>query len=166
MIKLLPNRLSEVMSDAQLADFERGIKIALDALPKKPVLSNEDYAKIPKKGKIRAKEADLLIRVVRKYPNFLPPTLKVEDVEKDNRLYNQLLGLMSQSLQELQDSMAFLSGLAGGEELNAYSRFISNVRTAAQDGDLQAIQALNEIQHVERSVGGSEVRSKKNPPTS
>jgi hypothetical protein len=165
MIKLLPNRISEVMSDAQLAEFERGIRIALNALPKKPVISNEDYAKIPKKGKIRAKEADLLIRVVRKYPKFLPPSLKVADVEKDNQLSNQLLELKSQSLQELLDSMDFLGGVSGGEELNAYSRFTINVRTAAQDGDSEAIQALNEIQNVERSIGGSKTRSKKNPPT-
>jgi hypothetical protein len=29
--------------------------MALDALPKKTILSNEDYAKIPKKGEARRK---------------------------------------------------------------------------------------------------------------
>jgi hypothetical protein len=160
MAQLLPNRLSEVMSDAQITQFHKGIQMALDALPKKPILSNDDYAKIPKKGKTRAKEADLLIRVVRKYQRFLPATLKMEEVEKDNRLYGQLSELSNHTVQDLFDHLEFLMGLSGGEELNAYSRFISNVRTAAQEADSEAIAALNEIEQIERLTGGGDPRKK------
>ena len=53
MAKLLPNRISETMNEVQIKQFMDGIKMAFDALPKKPVMSKEEYDKISKKGTAR-----------------------------------------------------------------------------------------------------------------
>ena len=161
MSKLLPNRISEVLSEAQIKQFTDGIEMAKSALPKKIPLSNEEYDKIPKKGTAREKEADAMIKIVRKFPKFLPSVLSVEDVEKDNKLYDQVNALYDDHLQPLIDLADFIMGLSGGEEMNAYSRYLENVRAAAHDGDLEGIEALNELEGVERNRGGNS--SKKTP---
>ena len=156
MAKLLPNRISEVMSEAQIKQFIEGIKTAKAALPKKIPLSNEEYDKIPKKGTAREKEADAMIKIVRAFPKFLPSVLSIEDVEKDNMLYDQVNALYDDHLQPLVDLADFIMGLSGGEEMNAYGRYIDNVRSAAKDGDLEAIEAANHLNDIERLRNNSQ----------
>lgn len=153
MAKLLPNRISETMTEAQIKQFQDGIKMAFDALPKKPVLSKDEFDKIPKKGEMRVKEANLKIKVVRKYAKFLPSVLSVEEVEKDNTLHRQVDELYDNHLQPLVELADFVLGLSGGEEINAYSRFTDNVRSAAKDGDTNAIEALNELEAIDKQLG-------------
>lgn len=153
MAKLLPNRISETMSAAQIKQFEDGIKMAFDALPKKPAMSKEEFGKIPKKAENRTKEANLKIKVVRKYPKFLPTVLSLEEVEKDNTLHGQVNTLYDDHLQPLVDLADFVLGLSGGEEMNAYSRFFDNVRQGVKDGDLDAVEALNELEAIDKLLG-------------
>ena len=160
MARLLPNRISEVMTEAQQKQFIAGIKMALEALPKKPILPQDDYDKIPKKGDAREKEADQLVKIVVKYPKFLPNTLSVNDVLNDNTLYDQLNTLMDDHIKALVDVVDFLMGLSGGEELNAYSRFIENVKAGVNDGDEEAVAALNEISAIDRNSGGGPNKKK------
>lgn len=150
MAKLLPNRLSETLTDKQIEQFRTAIQTAIEALPKKPVISNDDFAKIPKKGETRVKEADQMIRVVRNYPQFLPVTLNLEEVEKDNTLYDQIRDLKLSYLKVLEEHIDVLLGISGGEEMNAYGRFTENVKTGAKDNNAAAISALNEIDKVEK----------------
>ena len=152
MAKLLPNRISETMNEVQHKQFMDGIKMAFDALPKKPVMSKEEYDKIPKKGTAREKEADLKIKVVRRYPQFLPTLLPLIEVEKDNTLYDQINELYDNHLQPLVDLSDFLLGVSGGEEMNAYSRFADIVRSAAKDSDPAAIEALNELEAIDKQL--------------
>jgi hypothetical protein len=153
MAKLLPNRISEIMSEAQIKQFQDGITMAFSALPKKPVLDKEDFNKIPKKAEFRIKEANLRIKVVRKYPKFLPTVLTIQDVENDNTLHGQLDKLYDDSLQPLVDLADFVLGLSGGEELNAYSRYADNMRKAKEDGDENAIEAFNEWDAIDKQLG-------------
>lgn len=154
MAKLLPNRISEVMTEAQIQQFIAGVKMALEALPKKPVLSSEEFARLPKKGEAREKEAAQMIRIVRRFPKFLPSSLPLLEVEKDSTLYEQLNTLDDEHLSQLVELMAFLMGLSGAEEMNVYLRFEENVKVAANDGDPDAIEALNMINAVDRNRGG------------
>jgi hypothetical protein len=154
MAKLLANRLSETMTAAQIAQFQRGIQMAMDALPKKPVISNEEYAKIPKKGDARRKWADQMLELVRQFPKYLPTALQCSDVEKDNILNGQIHSLNQLHLRKVVDLVEILEGLSGGEELNAYSRFIENVRTAAKDGQPDAIEAQNQLDDIEHTKTG------------
>lgn len=163
MAKLLPNRISEVMTEAQQTQFIAGIKMALEALPKKPILPQDDYDKIPKKGDAREKEANQLVKIVVKYPKFLPSTLTVTDVLSDNTLYDQLNTLVDDHLQALVDVVDFLMGLSGGEEMNAYSRFIENVKAGVNDGNEEAIAAWNEISAIDRKTPGKTAQTTKVP---
>ena len=153
MAKLLPNRISETMTDAQIKQFQDGIKMAFDALPKKPSMSKEEFDKIPKKAAGRIKEANLRIKVVRKYTKFLPTILPLEEVEKDNTLHGQVDKLYDDHLQPLVELADFVLGLSGGEEMNAYSRYADNVKAAAKDGDPDAIEALNELEAIDKQLG-------------
>lgn len=152
MAKLLPNRISETMTDAQIKQFKDGIKMAYDALPKKPVMSKDEFDKIPKKAEVRIKEANLKIKVVRKYGKFLPTVLPIDEVEKDSILHAQIDKLYDDDLQPLVDLADFILGLSGGEEINAYSRFTENVRSAAKDSDPDAIEALNELDAIDKEL--------------
>jgi uncharacterized protein YcbK (DUF882 family) len=165
MAKLLVNRLSETMTAAQTTQFFKGIQMAMDALPKKPILSNDEFSKIPKKGEARRKEANLMLHIIRRFPQFLPSALTVKDVENDNALYEQLRELSTFQVRKLVELIEVLSGLAGGEEMNAYSRYIENVRSAAKDGNPDAIEALNLIEDVERNKGGGNNRKKPTTPS-
>ncbi len=162
MATLIANRLNETMTAAQIAQFQKGIQMALDALPKRPIVSNEDYDKIPKKGETRRKWAEQILQIARLFPEYVPSALKVEDVERDNTLNTQLHQLNQFHLRRLVESTEFLLGLSGGEELNALSRFIENVRTGAKDGESNAIAALNMIDDVEgNSIGRSKSKKAK-----
>jgi hypothetical protein len=166
MAKLLPNRISETMSDAQLKQFREGIRLAAEALPKKPVMSKEDFDKIPKKAESRSKEANLRIKVVRKFPKFLPPTLSVQDVDNDNVLHEQISALRTDVLMPLMEVADFMLGLSGGEELNAYSRFADNMRKAKDEGDPEAIEAFNDWDAVDRQLNiGSYKKAPADPNT-
>jgi hypothetical protein len=70
MAKLIANLVNETMTAAQIAQFQRGIQMAMDALPKKPILSNEDYAKIPKKGAARRQWANQMLEVAKAFPEI------------------------------------------------------------------------------------------------
>jgi hypothetical protein len=140
MAKLLANRLSETMTAAQTTQFLKGIQMAMDALPKKPIISNDEFSKIPKKGEARRKEANLMLHIIRRFPQFLPLALTLKEVENDNALYEQLRELSLVQVRKLVDLIEFLLGLAGGEEMNAYSRYVENVRSAAQEGNLDAVE--------------------------
>jgi hypothetical protein len=153
MAKLLPNRISETMTDAQIQQFKAGIKMAFDALPKKPVLSKDDFDKIPKKAELRIKEANLRIKVVRKFPKFLPSVLTVQDVDNDNTLHAQVNTLYDDALQPLVDLADFILGLSGGEEMNAYSRYGDTMRKAKDDGDDDAIEAFNAWDAIDKEMG-------------
>ena len=126
--------------------------MAFDALPKKPAMSKDEFDKIPKKAENRSKEASLKIKVARKYPKFLPSVLSIQEVEKDNTLHTQVNTLYDDHLQPLVDLADFVLGLSGGEEMNAYSRFTDNVRSAAKDGDEDAIEALNELDAIDKQL--------------
>ncbi len=152
MAKLLPNRISEIMTDAQLAQFKAGIKMALDALPKKPVIPKDEFDKIPKKAEMRIKEAALKIKVVRKFPKFIPSAISLQDIENDNILHGQLDTLYDDDLQPLVDLADLLLGLSGGEEMNAYSRYIENVRKAKDDGDIDAVDAFNDLEAIDKQL--------------
>jgi hypothetical protein len=154
MVKLLANRISEAMTEAQKTQFLQGIQMAMDALPKKPILSNDEFSRIPKKGEARRKEANLMLHIIRRFPQFLPSALNLQDVEKDNELYEQLRELSLVQVRKLVDLIEFLQGLAGGEEMNAYSRYVDNVRSAAQEGNLDAIEAWNLIENTAVKKGG------------
>lgn len=153
MAKLLPNRISETLSDAQIKQFKAGIEMALNALPKKPVVSKDEFDKIPKKGDLRIKEADLKIKVVQKYPKFLPTALTVQDIQNDNVLHGQLNALFKNDLQTLVDDVLFILGLSGGEELNAYGRYTENVKKAKDDNDVEAIAPLDELDAIDKQLG-------------
>ncbi len=153
MAKLLPNRISEIMSEAQIKQYEAGIQMAKDALPKRPIMAKEDFDKIPKKAENRIKEANLRIKVVRKYPKFIPSVLTMQDVENDNTLHDQVNTLYDDSLQSLVDETDFILGLSGGEEMNAYSRYGENMRKAKDDGDEIAVAAFNEWDAIDKQLG-------------
>jgi hypothetical protein len=147
-----------------MTQFQRGIQMAMDALPKRPAISNEDYAKIPKKGDARRKWADQMLELVRQFPKYLPTTLQTSDVEKDNLLNAQMYSLNQSHVRKLVDAVELLDGLSGGEEINAYSRFIENVRTAAKDGQADAIEAQNQLDDIERmKTGPAKKKSSKQP---
>ena len=152
MAKLLPNRISEVMTDAQLKQFIAGIKMAFDAMPKKPPMPKEEFDKIPKKGEYRTKESNLKIKVVRRYTKFLPAVLSFEEMEKDNILHGQVNTLYDEHLQPLLDLADFILGLSGGEELNAFTRFLENVKAGIKDGDLDAVEASNELDAIDKQL--------------
>jgi hypothetical protein len=154
MAKLIANLINETMTAAQIAQFQTGIQMAVNALPKRPIISNEIYDKIPKKGETRRKWAEQLLQIARLFPDFLPTTLKIEDVERDNILNGQLNQLHQFHLRQLVELLEFLLGLSGGEELNALSRFIENARTAANDGQPNGIAALNMINNAEGNAMG------------
>jgi hypothetical protein len=153
MSKLLPNRISEQMTDAQLKQFRDGIEMAFAAIPKRPIMSKEEFDKIPKKAEFRIKEANLRIKVVRKYPKYLPAALTLQDVENDNALHGQVNKLSTETLQPFVDAVAFILGLSGGEELNAYNRYTDNVKKAKDDGDQEAIAPFDELDAVDKQLG-------------
>lgn len=153
MAKLLPNRISEIMSEVQIKQFQDGVLLAFNALPKKPVMSKEDFDKIPKKAIFRIREANLRIKIVRKYPKFLPSVLTIQDIENDNTLHGQLDKLYDDNLQPLVDLADFVLGLSGGEEMNAYSRFSENIKKAKDEGDSDAIEAFNEWDAIDKELG-------------
>ena len=153
MSKLLPNRISEQMTDAQLKQFRDGIEMAFAAIPKRPIMSKEEFDKIPKKAEFRIKEANLRIKVVRKYPKYLPAALTLQDVENDNILHEQVNKLYNETLQPFIDEVSFILGLSGGEELNAYSRYTDNAKKAKDDGDLAAIAPLDELDAIDKQLG-------------
>ena len=151
MAKLLPNRIDETLTDEQIKQFTAGIQMAIAALPKKRQISSDDYDKIPKKADARIKEADELIKVVRKFSKFLPGVLTAQNVENDNTLYDQLYTLRKNELSVLVALVDQLIGLSGGEEMNAYGRFIENVKIGVNDGDPDAIEAQNELDAIARN---------------
>jgi hypothetical protein len=162
MAKLIANLINETMTPAQIAQFQKGIQMAMDALPQKPILSNENYAKIPKKGPARRKWTDQILQLMPLFPEYVPSGLKLSDVQNDNILNNQLFGLNEQHLRPMVDLMELLMGVSGGEELNAVNRFIANVRTGANDGQPKGIDALNRIEKLEeRAVSKSKGSSSK-----
>jgi hypothetical protein len=154
MATLIVNRINETMSAAQIAQFQRGIQMAFEALPKKPILSNEDYVKIPKKGPARRKWANQIVQLMPLFPEYVPSALKLSDVQNDNTLNNQLFELNEEHLGKVVDTMEILLGVSGGEELNAVNRFVDNVRTGAKDGQPNGIEALNRIDNIERVKTG------------
>ncbi len=149
MAKLIANLINETMTPAQIAQFQRGMQIAMDALPKKPTLSNEDYAKIPKKGAARRKWTDQIVQLMPLFPEYVPSALQLSHVQNDNTLNNQLFGLEENHLRPVVDLMVILLGISGGEELNAVNRFVENVRTGAKDGQPNGIEALNRIEKLQ-----------------
>jgi hypothetical protein len=152
MAKLIANLINETMTPAQIAQFQKGIQMAMDALPQKPILSNEDYAKIPKKGPARRKWTDQILQLMPLFPEYLPSGLKLSDIQNDNTLNNQLFGLSGQHLRPMVDLMELLLGVSGGEELNAVNRFVENVRTGANDGQPKGIDALNRIEKLDGTM--------------
>ena len=167
MAKLLPNRISETMTDVQVKQFEDGVKMALAALPKKPQMAKEEFDKIPKKGENRTKEANLKIKVMRRYAKYLPTVLPFEEVEKDNILHGQVNTLYDDHLQPLIDLTDFILGLSGGEELNASARFTENIKSAIKDGDLDATEAMNELEAIDKqlSIGAYKKKTADTPTT-
>ena len=153
MTKLLPNRISEVMTEAQQKQFIDGITMAINALPKKTIIAQDEFSKIPKKAELRIKEANLRIKVVRKFPKFLPSVLTMQDVENDNTLHGQIDTLYDDYLQPFIDHADFILGLSGGEEMNAYSRFAENMKKAKDDSDEDAIAAFNEWDAIDKQLG-------------
>jgi hypothetical protein len=101
-----------------------------------------------------------MLEVAKAFPEFVSNALKIADVQNDNTLNNQLFGLKEQYLDKLVDLTTVLLGVSGGEELNAWSRYIDNVRTSAKDGIPNAIEALNRIENIENNSGGRSKRKK------
>jgi hypothetical protein len=54
-------------------------------------------------------------------------------------------------------------GLAGGEEMNAYSRFAENIRKAKQDGDENAILACDEWDAIDKQLGQGSYKKAPDP---
>ena len=164
MVNLLPIRLSVIMSAEQLAQFIAGAKMMREALPLKPAMSKKEYDKLPKKGPVRDLETPQILKVVRRYPKFLPPSVTLQDVENDAILYDQLSLLDKEHLKEIVELVEMLIGLSGSEELNAYSRFELNVKVAAADQDPDAIEAQNMLDAIDRNRPGSSGKAKPTPP--
>jgi hypothetical protein len=161
MVRLLPNRISATLSEAQKRQFIAGIKMSMDALPSKPAISDVEYDKLYKKGAAREKEATQMIRIVRRFPRFLPTHLSLAEVEKDAEFYQQLKNLSEDQLALLQNLVAFFMGVVGAEELNAYSIFEENVKIAAAQNDPEAIEALNQINSIDRNRNNGKTKSAK-----
>jgi hypothetical protein len=149
MAQLMANLLNETMTPAQIAQFQKGIQMAFDALPKKPILSNANYAQMPKIGPARRKWANQIVQMMPFFPEYVPSALKVADVQNDNTLNNQLSSLHEQHLRKVVDLMTLLRGISGGEEWNAVNRFVDNVRTGVKNGEPNAIEAANQIENAE-----------------
>jgi hypothetical protein len=151
MVRLLPNRISVTLSESQKKQFIAGLKMCIDALPSKPAISDADYDKLYKKGAAREKEAGQMIHIVRRFPKFLPAILSLSEIEKDADFYQQLKELSEAHLELLLRLVAVLMGVCGAEEMNAYSIFEENVKIAAAQNDPEAIEALNQINDIDRN---------------
>ena len=154
MADLLANRINETMSDAQITQAQAAIQSIMAALPAKPIMPDDEYKRIAKKGSARETEADAMLPIVMKYPKFAPSTMTVEAPKMDNALYNQLKIFKRDHLTPLVNLVDYLMGITGGEELNFYSRFVENVKVGVKDKDSDAIAAQNEIDVVNRNKGG------------
>ncbi len=164
MADLLANRINETMSDAQITQAQTAIQSIIAALPVKPIMPDDEYKRIAKKGDAREKEADSMLPIVLKYPKFAPSSMTTEAPKMDNALYNQLKVFKRDHLTPLVELVDYLMGISGGEELNFYSRFIENVKVGVKDKDLDAIAAQNEIDAVNRSKGGGSTSQKVEKP--
>lgn len=68
-------------------------------------------------------------------------------------MHGQLNTLFKNDLQPLVDNVLFILGLSGGEELNAYGRYIENAKKAKDDNDIEAIAPLNELDAIDKQLG-------------
>lgn len=160
MADLLANRINETMSDAQITQAQTAIQSIIAALPVKPIMPDDEYKRIAKKGDAREKEADDMLPIVLKYPKFAPSSMTVEDPKTDNTLYNQLKLFKRDYLTPLVNLVDYLMGMSGGEEINFYSRFIENVKGGVKDKDRDAIAAQNEIDAIDRTKSISTTKKK------
>ena len=127
------NRVSAVLGDAEIAELRTHIAALRARLPFLVNLSPQDRKELPKLGDKTVGFDEKCRSYMSSHPEFIPPFISVDEVEKDRELRSRFLAFMPEFMmlaEHMDDTLTVL----GSEILMADLAYYQNVREAARRG--------------------------------
>lgn len=160
MPKILPNRISKTLSEADVAAAKAAIKVLADILGTPVAITDDDYNVLAKLGDVLKPICDDVFEIAEVNPSYLEEEQPVEEIQKDKTYYEQLTSLLK-PLINVVNLYLREQGTTGAEYRNATSNFEGNVKAKVKKGNAPEAQlVLDKLNRIDRGT-----KSKPKPPT-
>lgn len=127
------NRISAALNDQDIAELRTLIASARSKLPFMLGLTPTERRELPKLGDKTVGFDEKCRSYMSSHPEFIPPFISVDEVEKDRELRSRFLAFMPEFMmlaEHMDDTLTVL----GSEILMADLAYYQNVREAARRG--------------------------------
>lgn len=151
MPKILPNRISNTLSNDKLTAINEAIQVIIDNLGTPVSITNDDYKALAKLGDVLKPICDDVFDVIKENPNYLEDEQPIEEVQKDKTHYEQLTNILK-SLNNAVFLYERQQGTTGAEYRNAIHNYEGNVKEKVKKGNAIAQLTLDKLNRIDRGV--------------
>ncbi len=110
-----PNKISTTITKNELNEILKAIELIDEKLPGLVTLSKEEIAALPRMNAHTETFVNDCLKYARKYPNFIPEDINVEEIKKDVTLIKSLLQInkaLTKLKQKIEDNILLASSEA------------------------------------------------------
>ncbi len=147
--KLMPNRMSELLSKETIEAYKTGILDNRKKLSPNPVISDDEMKTWDKLGEGKRPYVDAALKILKEHGSFLVQPLSTAEAELDLQHFDGL----DELIKAHQDEITYLlrrKTLVGAESLNMVKVCEEEAYTKANQGNLEALAAKNKLEKVPR----------------
>lgn len=160
MPKILPNRISKTLSEADVVAAKAAIKVLTDILGTPVAITDDDYKVLAKMGDVLKPICDNVFKIAEANPSYLEDEQPVEEIQKDKTYFEQLSEIL-EPLKEVKSLYEREQGTTGAEYRNATSNYEGNVKAKVVKGNAPEAQlVLDKLNRIDRGT-----KPKPKPPT-
>lgn len=152
MPKILPNRSSKTLTEAQVTAAKAAIQTVIDIIGTPIVITDDDYKVLAKMGDVLKPICDKVFEIAEENSSYLEDEQPVAEVQKDKTYFEQTTDILS-SLYNAVFMYEREQGTSGAEYRNAMANYEENVKAKVKKGNAPAAQlVLDKLNRIDRGA--------------
>ena len=164
--KILPNRISKIVTPEMRAKVVQGFQLLNEALGEDTLISDEDYKKLRKLADVSKLTCDDVYDIAKANQGFIEEPLTFEEITKDKEFYefcDEIYVLKKSFDLKLEREQ----NLGGSEYANAMSVFENDIKDKVNRGgnNAKAVNVKNQLDGIDRKRAGSKKKIEPTTPT-
>jgi hypothetical protein len=158
--KLLPNRISKVVTPEMRAKVQQAFQLLDEALGTSTPISEDDYKSLRKIADKMKSESDDVFAITELNADLLEEPLTVVEITKDKDFY-EFCDAIRAAKKSFEIKLDREQNVAGSEYFNACCIFEEDVKTRANRGSTKAQNVKAQLDAIDRNRNGGNISNAK-----
>lgn len=163
MPKILPNRTSKTLSEADVTAAKAAIQTLIDIIGTPVIITDDEFKSLAKIGDVLKPICDEVLLIATETPGYLEEEQPLVEVQKDKTYYEQTTEIIG-PLYNLVFLYEREQGTSGAEYRNAMGNYEGNVKDRVKKGNTTAQLTLDKLNRINRNSKPSAPKPPKTPP--